>query len=142
MDKQGELVVEMEIALENYIKERKENMKKDVDLVKIPKMILLEENEFIKFMNTLSEMNNKHINENIAIAVNFENKNFIFINRNEYDDMDDDYKNIIIAHECAYCNGIENEEEADKWALDALKDNENASNKLINMWEHRHGHEY
>jgi len=117
-------------------------MKKDVDLVKIPKMILLEEKEFIKNMNILSKMNNKHINENIAIAISFEDNHYIFINKNEYDNMDDDYKNIVLAHECAHCNGIENEEEADRWALDALKDNEDASNKLIDMWEHRHGYEY
>ena len=108
----------------------------------IPKLVMLEEKEFIKNMNILSSILKKEINESIAFAISFENKHYIFINKDYYDELDDDYKNIIISHECAHCYGIENEEEADRWALDALKSNKKASDKLIDMWEFRHGHKY
>ena len=49
-------------------------------------------------------------------------------------------KKIILQHERAHANGIDDEEDADKWALKHL--NKVQQELLIANWKDRHGHDY
>ncbi len=64
----------------------------------------------------------------------------IFINDEEMDDLKDEWAEAILTHEVAHCNGIEDEESADRWAL---KNCGNAAQDvLVSLWKERHGHEF
>jgi hypothetical protein len=54
--------------------------------------------------------------------------------------LDDGYKQIVLLHERAHIAGIENEEDADRYALTRL--NKKRKKILIENWVGRHGHEY
>jgi hypothetical protein len=113
----------------------------------IPKILKIDKDKFEKCKsNMFLEYGFKvSDNEKTAMSVVLKDKSFILINKDEYDEYDEDYQYIIIAHECAHCCGIKGEEDADKWALEVMKkspDKSKAVKKLLDMWKYRHGHEY
>jgi hypothetical protein len=64
----------------------------------------------------------------------------ILINETEWNDICDDFKKVVLYHECGHLNGYLDEEEADEWALQYL--NEDQQWILYECWEERHGHLY
>ena len=77
----------------------------------------------------------------IAVAVeNLNGKPYILFHEDILK-YDKDIQKIVLAHECAHAlGGIEDEEEADRWTLEAL--NTKQQTILKEMWKDRHGHEY
>ena len=73
-------------------------------------------------------------------------KHNIFVNKTIYDSVDEDYQDIILMHEYAHCFGVRGEEDADRWVIKMLEDyptdRSEAIEKLIDMWEYKHGHKY
>ncbi len=64
----------------------------------------------------------------------------IFANQDEMDNLNPDWKQMILVHETAHLEGIIDEEEADRWALNNL--NETQQDILKSLWCGRHGHEF
>jgi hypothetical protein len=79
-------------------------------------------------------------NEIVAMTVRMKNENYIVINADIFVDFDDDEKSVALAHELAHCEGIIDEEDADRRALDKLTPEQQEI--LIGQWEYRHGHKY
>jgi hypothetical protein len=79
-------------------------------------------------------------NETVAMTVNMKSGSYIVINADIFVDFDDDEKSVALAHELAHCEGIQDEEEADRRALDHLTPEQQKI--LIDQWEYRHGHKY
>jgi VIT1/CCC1 family predicted Fe2+/Mn2+ transporter len=80
----------------------------------------------------------KSVSEEIAFTISMGDKNIIVINSSI--DLSKDELQIVIQHETAHAHGIDDEEQADKWALNRLSDNQ--KDILISQWKHRHGHDY
>ena len=79
-------------------------------------------------------------NETVAMTVNMKGGSYIVINADIFVDFDDDEKSVALAHEIAHCEGIQDEEDADRRALDHLTPEQRKI--LIDQWEYRHGHPY
>jgi len=95
--------------------------------------------DFLKLKNLLKSLLrdfNEH--EPYAFTLTIGNKHVIVM----YDDPDltENEHKIILWHETAHARGIEDEEEADKYAF--LHLNKEQKNLLIKNWEGRHGHPY
>ena len=69
----------------------------------------------------------------VEIPIIYGNKELLNITKNEWVEA-------ILTHEVAHCNGIFDEEEADRWALENCS--KEAQEVLIFLWDERHGHEY
>ena len=79
-----------------------------------------------------------NVDEDIAYTITMGDKVVIFINTSM--DLTPDEKQIVLQHEMAHANGIDGEEDADKWALKRLSDKQ--KDILIDQWKDRHGHDY
>ena len=106
------------------------------------KLIILDDDEFESFKETLEsagvELANP--NEDLALGCNLDGVPYVILS-DVVIDFDEDIKMIILLHECAHAiAGITDEEEADRWALEALTLDQRQI--LINLWEERHGHTY
>ncbi len=108
--------------------------------------------KFYDFVNILYEqdaisLTEDQINGNVAIfavAGNIEFNDYtvpvICVNNDAFDSVGDDMKEAILGHESAHCEGILDEEKADRWALKNIS--EKAQQVLISLWWDRHGCEY
>jgi len=110
-------------------------------ILKKLKIVVLNDGDYKDLLDKLYKINVIGFDKNtIGFGGNIQGIPFIFLHE-EYNTSDKDYQRIYIAHEAAHAIGcILNEEEADKWALDAL--NETQQNILKNEWPFRHGHKY
>jgi len=81
------------------------------------------------------------IDEQYAFVSEIDGSSTIIINKDLYDNLNEDEKIAIIAHECAHCEGIVNEELADKWVIDNIE-KEGSKKIIIENWFMRHGQTY
>jgi len=119
-----------------------------------PEILMLENDDYEDFTKTLKILTDGQIelpadeiiDDSIALAITLKGKHTIVVNKTVYDSIDEDYKDIVIMHELAHCEGIRGEEDADRWVVEILEecdvDRSEAVEKLKDMWEHKHGHEY
>jgi hypothetical protein len=91
-------------------------------------------------MKTLLENSGFEVDEN-AFACFVEEDQYIMLRQGFVDSVSAEELDAVLAHELAHLEGIMDEEEADRWAVDNLEDDE-SKQVLIDMWEYRHGHEY
>jgi len=95
-----------------------------------------------KDFNTLKailECQDLHV-DNFAFTLFAGDDTFIILHE-EFEKLEDDMKKIIVAHEVAHILGIKDEEKADIEALSLLT-KQSQRDKLIDMWEFRHGKRY
>lgn len=64
----------------------------------------------------------------------------IYTDKEIIETLKDEWVEAILTHECAHCNGIIDEEEADRWALKHCS--KKAQEVLIYLWDERHGHKF
>lgn len=104
-----------------------------------PQLVMLSGEKFNLFKITVHQSDNDMDmrDEEIAMTVIIGDKPWIAVNADSWDNLDDDERQIVLAHEGAHATGVEAEEDADRWALDILNDKQ--KNMLIDMWEVRHG---
>lgn len=106
------------------------------------KLVILDDDEFESFkvflINVGVEL--KDPEEGFALGCNLGGIPHVILS-DKVVDFDEDIKMIILLHECAHAiEGIMDEEEADRWALEALTPDQGKI--LISLWNERHGHEY
>ena len=89
-------------------------------------------------MNSIMDGNMIHITDEYGFTLTIKNETYVVINSES--DLSEDEKVIVFYHEMAHGEGIDNEEEADKWSLQYLT--ENQSNLLKENWPYRHGHNF
>ncbi len=113
------------------------------DIAKRANLVYIDDDQYKKMLEDLNNLNlvdKDNSDFSFAIGFNLQGIPYIFCH-NELLEYPEEYKNIIVAHEAAHAIGmIENEEEADRWALDGLKKEEQEI--LKGMWKDRHGHKY
>ena len=109
------------------------------DLSKL-NMVLMDNDQFETFKSTMLENGIDMSSEDIAMTCILDDKPWVIINQLNFNELDEDMRHITIAHEGAHATGILDEEDADRWALDVLTDNQ--KDILIENWNLRHGHEY
>jgi len=82
-------------------------------------------------------------NEGVAMSCNVLGTPFVILCDELFKELSEDTQAVILAHESAHAGaGILDEEKADIWALQALRNSKTQQALLINSWKHRHGHEY
>lgn len=106
------------------------------------KLIILDDEDFKSFkvflVNAGVELRDPE--EELALGCNLEGIPYVILS-DRVRNFDEDVKMIVLLHECAHAiEGIMDEEEADRWALEALTPDQGKI--LISLWEERHGHEY
>jgi hypothetical protein len=115
-------------------------MEKDDYEVEDVEINTLTETEFKDLKNSLLKMAIEGIERLKGEELAFAFEGNVVLNE-KVNELSESERTIIIAHECAHAiEGIEDEEEADFWALNCLDDEE--KNMLISMWKYRHGHDF
>ena len=118
-------------------------MKDYEKIVKRVQCLYLNDEQYSVMIEKLSSYNlidKDDTNLSLAIGFNLQGIPYIFC-RDEISNYPVEYQTIIVAHEAAHAIAlISDEEEADRWALDALV--EEAQDILKSLWKSRHGHEY
>jgi hypothetical protein len=99
----------------------------------------LDDNEYQE-MKELLESHDYEVDEN-AFACFIVEDQYIMLRKGFVDSVSEGELSAVIAHELAHLEGIMDEEEADRWAVENLEDDD-SKQVLIDMWEHRHGHQY
>ena len=95
--------------------------------------------DFEKFKKGLEELKMFNTTEEYGMTITVGDQIFIILCNDPT--LTPTEKKIILWHEKAHATGIIDEEEADKWALKNMKD-DNAKDLLIQNWKHRHGHDF
>ena len=98
----------------------------------------LDEDEYQE-MKELLENSGYEVDKN-AFACIMEEEAYVMLREGFVESVNNDELQVVIAHEVAHLNGVMDEEDADRWALEQL--GENSQEILKDMWEERHGHEY
>ena len=104
-----------------------------------PQFIVMEDVRFQE-VRSLFKIHRIKSDENVFCCL-LENESYVIFRESFVKEHTDDELDVVIAHEMAHINGIIDEEEADRWALENLR-KEHCKEILINMWEERHGHKY
>ena len=65
---------------------------------------------------------------------------YVILRKEFVENISKDELDVVVTHELAHVNGIINEEEADRWAMENL--DIKPREILENMWFDRHGREY
>ena len=109
--------------------------------IKDVKSIHLSDEQYEQMVDVIKKNGGEVPENEIAFVVKINDGDPVIVFREKFNTLSSLSKRIIAAHELAHCLGIEDEEEADRWALDALTTYEERV-FLIDQWKYRHGHKY
>lgn len=108
--------------------------------VKDVQILVLDDTEYLNLTSFIKEKTNQSADD-FAFAAMMGNHPLMVLRGEKIEKYPPYVHKAVVAHELAHLHGIVDEEEADRWALKYL-DEEESKQFIIDNWLERHGKEY